>query len=74
MIEKLLKLDRPVAERFSAIYRDQYDPDLSVLDSVFKEWIAVDTFRAKEKIIAKPSVVIRLELRRKGAQLASING
>ena len=58
MIEKLLKLDRPVAERFYAIYRDQYDPDLSVPDSVVEEWIAVDTFRTKEKITAKASVVV----------------
>ncbi|HYJ16468.1 MAG TPA: ABC transporter substrate-binding protein [Candidatus Limnocylindria bacterium] len=58
LIEKLLKLDRPVAERFYGIYRDQYNPDLSVPDSVVEEWIAVGTFRAKEKIIAKPSVVV----------------
>ena len=57
LIEKLLKLDRPVAERFYAIYRDQYNADLSVPDSVVEEWIAVGTFRAKEKINAKPSVV-----------------
>jgi hypothetical protein len=29
-----------------------------VPDSVVEEWIAVGTFRAKEKIIAKPSVVV----------------
>ena len=57
MIEKWLKLDRPVAERFYGIYREQYNPDLSVPDSVVKKWIAVGTFRAIEKIIAKPSVV-----------------
>ncbi|MDP9130468.1 MAG: ABC transporter substrate-binding protein [Candidatus Binatota bacterium] len=58
LIEKLLKLDRPVAERFYGIYRDQFNPDLSVPDSVVEEWIAVGTFRAKEKITAKPSVVV----------------
>ncbi len=57
LLEKLLKLDRPAAERFYAIYRDQYNPELSVPDSVAEEWIAVGTFRAKEKIIAKPQVV-----------------
>jgi len=57
LLEKLLKLDRPAAERFYAIYRDQYNPELSVPDSVAEEWIAVGTFRAKEKITAKPSVV-----------------
>jgi len=57
MIEKLLNLDRPVAERFYALYREQYNPDLTVPDSVVEEWIAVGTFRAKEKIAVKPQVV-----------------
>ena len=48
----------PIAERFYAIYRDQYNPDLSMPDSVVEEWIAVGTFRAKEKITAKASVVV----------------
>jgi hypothetical protein len=32
-VEKLLKLERPVAERFYALYRDQFNPDLMVPDS-----------------------------------------
>jgi NitT/TauT family transport system substrate-binding protein len=58
MIEKLLQLDHPVAERFYALYREQYNPDLIVPDSVVEEWIAVGTFRAKEKITAKPQTVV----------------
>ncbi len=57
LLEKLLKLDRPAAERFYAIYRDQFNPDLTVPDSVAEEWIAVGVFRAKEKISAKPAAV-----------------
>jgi ABC-type nitrate/sulfonate/bicarbonate transport system substrate-binding protein len=57
LLEKLLKLDRAAAERFYAIYRDQYNPDLTVADSVAEEWIAVGTFRTKEKISVKPSLV-----------------
>ena len=57
LLEKLLKLDRPAAEKFYTIYRDQYNPELSVPDAVAEEWIAVGTFRAKEKIIAKRQVV-----------------
>jgi len=57
LLEKLLKLDRVAAERFYAIYRDQYNPDLTVPESVVEEWISVGTFRAKEKITAKPQVV-----------------
>jgi NitT/TauT family transport system substrate-binding protein len=57
LLEKLLKLDHAAAERFYAIYRDQYNPDLTVPDSVVEEWVAVGTFRAKEKITMKPQVV-----------------
>jgi NitT/TauT family transport system substrate-binding protein len=57
LLAKLLMLDRPVAEKFYSIYRDQYNPDLTVPDSVAEEWIAVGTFRAKEKITNKPQLV-----------------
>ena len=57
LLETLLKLDRAAAERFYAIYRDQYNPDLTASDSVVEEWVAVGTFRAKEKIAIKPQVV-----------------
>jgi ABC-type nitrate/sulfonate/bicarbonate transport system substrate-binding protein len=57
LLEKLLRLDRPAAERFYAVYRDQYNPDLTVSDAIVEEWIAVGTFRAKEKISVKPHVV-----------------
>ena len=57
LLEKLLKLDRPAAERFYSVYRYQFNPDLTVPDSVVEEWIAVGTFRAKEKINVKPQVV-----------------
>lgn len=57
LLEKLLKLDRAAAERFYAVYRDQYNPDLTVPDVVAEEWIAVGTFRAKDKTGVKPSVV-----------------
>ena len=58
LVEKLLKLDRPVAERYYALYREQYNPDLTVPDSVVEEWISVGTFRAKEKITAKAQTVV----------------
>jgi ABC-type nitrate/sulfonate/bicarbonate transport system substrate-binding protein len=57
LLEMLLRLDRAAAERFYAIYRDQYNPDLTVPDAIVEEWIAVGTFRAKEKITVKPQVV-----------------
>jgi ABC-type nitrate/sulfonate/bicarbonate transport system substrate-binding protein len=58
LVEKLLKIDRPVAERLYSLYREQYNPDLTVPDSVVEEWIAVGTFRAKEKPTAMPQQVV----------------
>ena len=57
LLEKLLKLDHAAAEKFYGIYRDQYNPDLTAPDSVVEEWIAVGTFRAKEKTVVKPQIV-----------------
>src|SRR5215467_6666672 len=57
LLEKLLQIDHPAAERFYSLYRDQYNPDLTVPDSVVEEWIAVGTFRAKEKQAVKPQAV-----------------
>jgi hypothetical protein len=56
-MEQTLKLDRAAAERFYSLYRDQYNPELTLPDSVAEEWIAVGTFRAKEKQAAKPQTV-----------------
>jgi hypothetical protein len=49
---------RKVAEWFYALYREQFNPDLTVPESVVEEWISVGTFRAKEKISAKPQQVV----------------
>jgi hypothetical protein len=37
LVEKLLKLDSSVAERFYALYREQFNPDLTVPESVVEE-------------------------------------
>jgi hypothetical protein len=58
LVEKLLKLDRPVTERFYALYREQFNPDLTVPAAVLEEWICVGTFRAKEKITANSQQVV----------------
>jgi NitT/TauT family transport system substrate-binding protein len=49
LMEKTLQLDRSAAEKFYALYREQYNPDLTVPNAVVEEWIAVGTFRAKDK-------------------------
>lgn len=58
LLEKLLNIDRAAAEQFYTLYREQFNPDLSVPDSVVKEWIAVGTFRAKEKPAINPHAVV----------------
>jgi ABC-type nitrate/sulfonate/bicarbonate transport system substrate-binding protein len=57
LLQKLLVLDRAAAERFYALYREQFNPDLTVSDSVVEEWIAVGTFRSKEKPTHRPQTV-----------------
>ena len=57
LVEKLLKNSTGRCREILRVYRDQYNPDLTVPDSVVEEWIAVGTFRAKEKINVKPQVV-----------------
>ncbi|MGB7946284.1 MAG: ABC transporter substrate-binding protein [Candidatus Binatia bacterium] len=57
LLEKLLRIDRAAAEKFYGIYREQYNPDLTVPDDVAAEWIAVGTFRTKEKPAVKPQAV-----------------
>jgi ABC-type nitrate/sulfonate/bicarbonate transport system substrate-binding protein len=58
LLEKILAVDHPAAERFYTLYREQFNPDLSVPDSVVEEWIAVGTFRAKEKPAIKLQTVV----------------
>jgi ABC-type nitrate/sulfonate/bicarbonate transport system substrate-binding protein len=59
LVEKLLQLDHAAAEKFYRLYREQFNPDLTLPDSVVEEWIAVGTFRAKDKkeLAVKPQVV-----------------
>ena len=54
--EKGMRLDRATAKEYYNLFRDQYNPDLSLPDSVIEELLAVGTFRAKEKEQIKVSV------------------
>lgn len=49
LMEKTLNLDHAIAERFYPLYREEYNPELTVPDSIVDEWVAMGTFRAKEK-------------------------
>jgi hypothetical protein len=43
-----LNFHRPVAEPFYALYREQFNPDLTVYNCMVEEWISVETFRARK--------------------------
>jgi len=54
LFEKVMRLDRPSAEKFYGLVRDQYNPELSLPDSVVDDLLAVGTFRSKEKSTFNP--------------------
>ena len=49
LFQKVLRLDGNSAKEFYGLFRDQYNPELSLPDSVVEELLAVGTFRSKEK-------------------------
>jgi ABC-type nitrate/sulfonate/bicarbonate transport system substrate-binding protein len=49
MFEKGMRLDRATAKQYYGLFRDQYNPDMSLPDPVIEELLAVGTFRAKDK-------------------------
>jgi ABC-type nitrate/sulfonate/bicarbonate transport system substrate-binding protein len=56
VFEKGMRLDRATAKEYYGLFRDQYNPDMSLPDSVIEELLAVGTFRAKDKEQFKVSV------------------
>ena len=49
IFERILRVDRASAKEFYALFREQYNTDLLLPDSVVEELLAVGTFRSKEK-------------------------
>ncbi len=49
LFEKALRLDRPSAEKFYGLFREEYNPELTLPDSVVNDLLAVGTFRSKEQ-------------------------
>jgi len=58
LFERMLRVEPPLAEKLYKLYRDQYNPDLSLPDSVVEDLLAVGTFRLKEK----PKTALSLQL------------
>jgi NitT/TauT family transport system substrate-binding protein len=56
VFEKGMRLDRATAKEYYGLFRDQYNPEMSLPDSVIEELLAVGTFRAKDKEQFKVSV------------------
>ena len=42
-------MDAPLADKLFKLYRDQYNPELSLPDGIVEDLLAVGTFRLKEK-------------------------
>lgn len=54
--EKCMRLDRATAKEYYGLFRDQYNPEMSLPDSAVEELLAVGTFRAKEKDSIKTNI------------------
>ena len=57
LFDRILRVEPPLAEKLYKLYRDQYNPDLSLPDSVVEDLLAVGTFRLKEK----PKTAVNLQ-------------
>ena len=58
LFDRILRVQPPLADQLYKLYRDQYNPDLSLPDSVVEDLLAVGTFRLKEK----PKTALSLQL------------
>jgi ABC-type nitrate/sulfonate/bicarbonate transport system substrate-binding protein len=57
LFDRILRVQPPLANQLYKLYRDQYNPDLSLPDSVVEDLLAVGTFRLKEK--PKPALSLQ---------------
>jgi len=49
LFDRILRVQPPLADQLYKLYRDQYNPELTLSDSVVEDLLAVGTFRLKEK-------------------------
>ena len=49
LFDRILRMQPPLAEKLYKLYREQYNPELTLADSVVEDLLAVGTFRLKEK-------------------------
>ena len=49
LFQRIMRVDAPTSDKLFKLYRDQYNPELTLPDSVIDDLLAVGTFRLKEK-------------------------
>jgi ABC-type nitrate/sulfonate/bicarbonate transport system substrate-binding protein len=49
LYQKIMRVEPALAERLFKLYRDQYNPELSLSEAIVDDLLAVGTFRLKEK-------------------------
>lgn len=49
LFQRIMRVDAAAAVNLFKLYRDQYNPDLSLPDAIVEDLLAVGTFRLKEK-------------------------
>lgn len=49
LYQRIMRVEPVLADRLFKLYRDQYNPELSLPDSIVDDLLAVGTFRLKEK-------------------------
>jgi len=49
LFDRILRVQPPLADKLYKLYRDQYNPELTLSDPVVEDLLAVGTFRLKEK-------------------------
>lgn len=49
LFQRVMRMDAPLADKLFKLYRDQYNPELSLPDSIVEDLLAVGTFRLKER-------------------------
>jgi len=49
LFQRVMRMEAPLADKLFKLYRDQYNPELSLPDAIVEDLLAVGTFRLKEK-------------------------
>ena len=49
LFQRIMRMDAPLADKLFKLYRDQYNPELTLPDGIVEDLLAVGTFRLKEK-------------------------